>query len=95
MENNKTLICHFNDNTDLYINACTLPSPDIVVYYDSISDVLSDIQLIRDADKSFVVIRDLNNRHIYEFYNMVLGSTQILENGDGTITVHYYLREFN
>ncbi len=91
----KTLKCRFNDNNEICIDACTLPNPDIMICYNSLLEFLPDLKLIRESDKSFVTICDMNNRNIYEFYNMELGSTQILENGDGTITVHYYFRDFS
>ncbi len=92
----KPLYVHFNNDVKLYIDQCILPSFNVVITYNSFNDVLSDMQTIRDADKSFIRIRDAeDDRNIYEFYNMTLGSTQILENGDGTITVHYYLIEYN
>lgn len=92
MENKLT--CLFNDETHVDIDGCVIPNPDIMITYQSFMDMLPDAQIIREADKSFVRIRDKDGRDIYEFYNMVLGSTQILENGDGTITVHYYFRQF-
>ena len=91
----KTLICRFNDSQQILINSCTLPNPDITVYYNSVLDVFPDLQIIRDADKYRIIICDLDDNHIYEFYNMILSSTQILENGDGTITVHYYFKELS
>lgn len=92
----KELYVQFNDHIRVDINTCTLPNPDIAVIYNNYIDMMADLQTISTADKSFVRVREAEtDRDIYEFYNMVLGSTQILENGDGTITVHYYLREFN
>lgn len=92
----KNLYIWFNDQTRVDIHACTIPNLDVIVTYLNYTEMLPDLQAISTADKSFVRIREAEtDRDIYEFYNMVLGSTQILENGDGTITVHYYLREFN
>ena len=92
----KKLYIQFDDMTRVDINACIIPNPDIIVVYNNDTEVLHDLNMIANADKSFVRIREVDtDRDIYEFYNMVLGYTQILENGDGTITVHYYLREFN
>ena len=93
MENK--LVCLFNDGSQVMIDSYTIPNPDIVIIYKNFMDMFPDAQLIRQADKSFVQIKNNEGRNIYEFYNMVLGSTQILENGDGTITVHYYFRQFS
>ncbi len=91
----KKLYIWFNDQTRIDIDICTIPNPDIVVTYDDYMKMIQDLQTISTSDKSFVRIREVEtDRDIYEFYNMVLGSTQILENGDGTITVHYYFRQF-
>ena len=90
----KKLYIWFNDMTRVDINTCVIPNPDVTVVYNDYMEMIPDLQTIRNADKSFVRIRSVeDDRDIYEFYNMELGSTQILENGDGTITVHYYFRE--
>ncbi len=92
----KTLYIWFNDMTRIDINTCVIPNPDITVVYNDYMEMVFDLQTIRNADKSFVRIREVKtDRDIYEFYNMILNSTQILENGDGTITVHYYFRQFS
>ena len=81
--------------TRVDIDICTLPNPDVAVCYNDYVEMMRDLQTISGADKSYVRICEVETgRDIYEFYNMVLGSTQILENGDGTITVHYYFRQF-
>lgn len=77
------------DGTELALEAFTLPMHPVMICADA-DDMTAKMKLLTDMNLSSVDIHQ-NGVPVYKFTGGRLDGQQSVVNGDGTLTVHFYL----